>query len=99
MVPKGFAAAIYFTASTLTASNILTLFLMLLLIRCSLFLDKLLYLMTLLKVMALGPMDLGVRPIALLGPLGSCSFSAICAHGSLLAGDLSLGDHAGTWGA
>ena len=27
MVPKGFAAAIYFTASTLTASNILTFFL------------------------------------------------------------------------
>ena len=51
--PKGFAGAIYFTASALTASNILTLFLITLLILCSLFLNKLLNLVTLLKVMAL----------------------------------------------
>ena len=42
MVPKGLAGVIYFTASALTASKILTFFLVVLLILCSLSLNKLL---------------------------------------------------------
>ena len=60
LVPKGVAGAIYFTATTVNASNILTFFLIPLLILCSLLLDKLLNLVTLLKVVALGPMNLAV---------------------------------------
>ena len=66
------------------------------LILSSLSLDQLLNLIALLKVVALGPMDLAVRPIALPGLLGSRSFPAIVSHGSLLAGDFSLGGLAGT---
>ena len=96
LVLKGFAGAIYFTTLTLTANNILTLFLITLLILCSLSLDKLLNLITLLKVMALGPMNLAIRPITFPGILGSSGFPAVIAHGSFLAGGLSFGLLAGT---
>ena len=64
MVLKGFARAICFTTPALTASNILTFFLVTFLIFCSLPLNELLNLITLLKIVALGPMNLVVRPIA-----------------------------------
>ena len=91
LVPKGFAGAIYFTAPTLTASSILKFFLITLLVLCSLFLDKLLNLITLLKVVALGPMNLAIRPITFPGFLGSIGFPSVGAHGNFLAGGLSFG--------
>ena len=88
MVPKGFAGAICFTASALTASSILTFFLVTLVIFCPLFLDKLLNLVTLLKVMALGLMDLAVRPIAFPSFLGSSGFPVGRESSNFLAGSL-----------
>ena len=85
-VPKGLAGAICSIALALTASDILTLFLISLLIFCSLSLEQLLNLIALLKVVALGPLDLAVQPIALPSFLGSCSFLAVGACGNLLAG-------------
>ena len=96
LVLEGFARAIYFTGSALTASNILTLFLITLLILCSLSLDKLLNLITLLKVVALGPVDLVVRPITFPNFFHGSGFLAGSARGSFLAGGLSLGLLTGT---
>ena len=90
MVPKGFAGAVYFTTSALTASNTLTFFLITLLIFCFLFLGKLLNLITLLKVVALGPMNLAVRPITFTGFLGSRGLTAVSARGSFHAGASTL---------
>ena len=67
-----------------------------LLVLSPLLLDELLNLMTLLKIMAFGLMDLAVRPITLPSFHGSRGFPAISAHGSFLAGNLGLGLLAGT---
>ena len=96
MVPKGFAGAVCFTASALTDSSILTFFLITLIIFCPLSLDKLLNLVTLLKVVAFGPMDLAVRPITFPNFFHGSSLLAGSARGSFLAGGLSLGLLAGT---
>lgn len=96
LIPKGFAGAIYFTTSALTASNTLTFFLVTLLILSFLSLDKLLNLIALLKVVALGPMNLAVQPITFPGFLDSIGFPVVSAHGSFLAGGLSFGLLAGT---
>ena len=96
MVPKGLAGAVCFTTSALTASNILTFFLVMLLILCFLLLDKLLNLITLLKVVALGPMNLAIRPITFPSFLGSSGFPAVSAHGNFLVGDICFGLLAGT---
>ena len=96
LVPEGFAGAIYFTASALTANDILTLFLVTLLILCSLSLDQLLNLIGLLKVMAFGPVDLAVQPITVPSLLGSHSFPAFSARDSFLAGGPGLFLLAGT---
>ena len=96
LVPKGFVGEIYFTTSALTASNILTLFLITLLILCSLSLNKLLNLITLLKVVAFGPMNLAIRPITFPSFLGSRGFPVVSAHSSFLAGGFGLSRLAGT---
>ena len=62
--PKGFARVICFITSALTASDILTFFLITLLIFSPLPLDELLNLMTLLEIVAFGLMNLAIRPIA-----------------------------------
>ena len=61
LVPEGFAGAICFTASALPASGILTFFLVTFLIFCSLPLNELLNLITLMKVMAFSLMNLAVQ--------------------------------------
>ena len=86
--PKGFGGAI--TALTHTASGILTLFLVMLLLLCSLPLDKVLNLIALLKVLAYGSMNLAILPITFPSLLGSCGLPGVSAHGSFLAGDLIL---------
>ena len=96
MVPKEFAGVIYFTASAHTTSDILTFFLVALLILCSLFLNKLLNLITLLKVVAFGPMNLAIHPITFPSLLGSRDLPVVSAHGNFLAGDLSFGLLVGT---
>ena len=96
LVMKGFARVICFTASALTASGILTFFLITLIILCPLFLDKLLNLITLLKVVAFGLMDLAVRPITFPNFFHGTGFPAGTARDSFLAGGLSLGLLAGT---
>ena len=95
VVLRSLAGAICFTAPALPASAILTFFLITLLILCSLFHDKLLNLMTFLKIVALGPMDLAVRPIAFPGPFGSHSLPAVSARDNFLAGGFSISLFAG----
>ena len=96
LVLKGLAGAVYFTTLALTTSNILTFFLISLLILCFLLLDKLYNLITVLKVVALGPMNLEVQAITLPGFLSGSGFPAISARDSFLAWDLSFGLLAGT---
>ena len=96
LVPKGFAGAIYITTSALTARNILTLLLITLLILCFLSLDKLLNLITLLKVVALGPINLAIWPIAFPGLVDSRSLPAVSACVSFLAGGFGSSLLAGT---
>ena len=96
LVPKGFAGAICFTISALSASSILTFFLIMLIIFCPLSLDKLLNLVELLKVMALCPVDFAIWAIAFPGFLGGSGFPAGCASSNFLVGGLSLGLLAGT---
>ena len=67
MVPKGSTGTICFTTPALTASSILTFLLITLIIFCSLSLDKLLNIITFMEVVALGPVDLAVRPITFPG--------------------------------
>src|SRR5215216_5018640 len=65
LVPNGLAGAIYFTTPALAASGILTFLLVTLLILCLLSVNKLLNLIALLKVLALGPMDFSIQTITL----------------------------------
>ena len=95
-IPKGLAEAICSITSALTASDILTLFLVTLLIFCSLSLNKLLNLITLLKVVAFGLMNLAIWPITFPGFVGSRDLPTVSTHDSVLAGDLGLGLLAGT---
>lgn len=96
LVPKGFAGAVCFTASALSASIILTFLLITLIILSSLSLDKLLNLITFMEVVALGPVDLAGQPFTFPDFLLCSDFPAGSARGNFLARGLSLGLLAGT---
>jgi hypothetical protein len=71
-------------------SAILGLLLVTLLVLLLLLFGKLLYLPALLEIVALGAVDLAVRPAGLAGLLTCCSLPASIAPGNLLAGDVCL---------
>jgi hypothetical protein len=96
LILRGLAGAASSATSALPASAILVSLFVTLLVLSLLLLDELLNLMTLLEIMALGPMDLAVRPVSLPSLLGSRGFPAISARGNFLAGSLGLGLLAGT---
>ena len=90
LVLRSLARAACSAASAFPTNASLVFLLISLLVLSLLLLDELLNLMTLLKVVALGPMDLAVRPITLPSLLSSRSFLAISARDSFLAGGWPL---------
>jgi hypothetical protein len=79
------AGVTYSAALALPTSTILVFLLIMLLVLGPLLLDELLNLMTLLKIMALGLMDLVVWPITLPSLLGSRGFPAVGVGSNFLA--------------
>ena len=96
LVLRSLVGVICFTVSALPASAILTFFLITLLILSPLLLDELFNQMTFLEIMALGWMNLAVRPITFPSLLGSRNLPGISARSNFLAGNFVLSLLAGT---
>jgi hypothetical protein len=91
LILRSLAGAACFATAALPTSAILTFLFISLFIFIPLLLDKLLNILTLLEIVALGLIDFALWVIAFPSLLSSRGLPAISAHGSFLAGYLGLG--------